>query len=484
MDGMDGNESEDAWSLAPAGDVQTARVAEALPVEVSRAGGGPPPEDPFVRAGRRRVRWFLGGTLALGLALASVGLVADSSQYESRAALLVRAPGGEAGLAQAVDGALESEREILKSYEVLRRTLDRVGAGKLYPDLRGDSIGAIREAGVDRMREALSVRTPPGTDVIEVSFRHGDPELTAEVVNKLVTRFQRARSRVLAPAVSRHRLYERIVEQEAVLADAETELSAFLSDHPDLASGAAHAAILDERASLERELRTERWVTQHLERAPLDDPSVYRTRTRVEELQLQFETASVLYAEGSTKLENLAQEIGRVRRLLAERERAARKERDREVALHRERQAGIEAELARFEAAERALPELERERRELVRARDLAVRRLDVYRQEFDDATREVERGRRRLAAATHVLTHASPPESRTVPPDEARIAWLLLGGALLVVFLVIAADVADDHRHEPTAPVLYAARLGVRGDDEPISLAVPQALVGGQRSR
>ncbi len=475
---MDGDSQ---LQIATSEGTQTARIAEPVPVKVTRASGGPPPDDPVLRAGWRRLRWWIGGTVALALALASIGIVADSSTYQARAALLIRAPGGSG--AQAIDGALQSERELLRSFEVLRRTLESVGIGTLYPELEGDSIGAIRAASVTRMGDALSVRTPPGTDVIEVSFRHEDPELAARVVNRLIRRFERARATILPPAVSRHRLHERILEQETALADAEAALAAFLEAHPDLADGGAYTALAEERAEFARELRTERWVTAHLESEPLDDPSIHRARTRLERLELELQAVLGVYADDSAAVESLRGRIAHVRDHLEAKEREATRKREREILLHRERAEDLEAALARFEAAERKLPALERERRELVRVRDLALRRLDVYQREFEGATLAAEVGRHRLAAAMHVLTQASPPEGRTVPPEQARRAWVLLGAALLLVVALIVADVVDDHRRKPTAPVLYAAHLGTPSDGAPIALRVPEALAGRRRS-
>ncbi|MEN8159887.1 MAG: hypothetical protein ABFS41_07440 [Myxococcota bacterium] len=464
--------------------MQTARVADAVPVEVSPTAGGPPPEDPVLRAGWRRLRWGVGGAVALALAVASSWIVFEASSYQARTALLIRAPGGKVGVPRAVDGALQSERELLRSFEVLRRTQESIGVGTLYPGLQGDSIGAIRAEGVTRMKDALSVRTPPGTDVIEVGFRHTDPELAALAVNRLVKRFERARTTILPTAVSRHRLHERIEEQEAVLAEAETALAGFLGAHPDLADGGAWAARAEQRATLERDLRTERWVTTHLEEEPLDDPSVHRARSRLEQLELELHAVLGVFEEDSRVVKDLRQKVANVRDHLEAKERVATRKREREILLHRERAERLEAALADADAAERAIPALERERRDLVRARDLAVRRLDVYQREFEGATLEAEMGRHKFAAAMHVLTRASPPEARTVPPERARVAWALLGVALLLVLALILADVADDHRRKPVAPVLFAAKLGEHPEGAPIALRVPEALVAGQRSR
>lgn len=461
---------------------QVARVADAVPVKVSPAAGGPPPEDPILRAGRRRIRWLIGGSIALLLAVASASTVFEASTYEARTALLIRAPGGKAGVPQAIDGALQSEREVLKSFEVVRRTLESIRVAKLYPDLTGVSFGVLRSEGVTRMQDALRVRTPTGTDVIEVTFRHPDPDLAAETLNRLVKRFRRAREKMAPTIVSRSRLHERIVEQEEALEAAETGLAEFLEAHPDLAEENPRAILIEGRTALERELRTQRWIEDHLMDQPLDDAPVRQARARLEEAEFELRAAKVTYTSASTEVKNLKRKIAGIRDHLAAKQRNARRERDRNLQLQREQVERVELELYEFDRAEEALPALERERRELTRTRDLAKRRLGVYQREFEAATLEAEVGRERLINAMHVLTHARPPEARTVPPEKAQLAWVLLGGALLLVLVLIAADVADDHRVDRTAPVLYAAKLGDHQQDQPIALRVPEALAVGQR--
>jgi uncharacterized protein involved in exopolysaccharide biosynthesis len=461
---------------------QIARVADAVPVKVSRAAGGPPPDDPILRAGRRRIRWLIGGSIALLLAVTSISTVFDASSYEARTALLIRAPGAKAGVPQAIDGALQSEREVLKSFEVVRRTLESIRVAKLYPDLTGVSFGVLRSEGVTRMQDALRVRTPSGTDVIEVTFRHDDPELAAEVVNRLVKRFRRAREKMAPPVVSRSRLHERIQEQEEELEAAETALASFLEAHPDMAEGNPRAALIEGRVELERELRTQRWIEDHLMQQPLDDTAVRNARSRLEEAEFELRAARVTYTSSSTEVTNLKRKIAGIQEHLEAKMRAARRERDRNLQIQREQVERVELELYEFDRAEQALPALERERRELTRTRDLAKRRLDVYQREFEGATLEAEVGRHQLLNAMHVLTHARPPESRTVPPQKAQLAWVLLGSALLLVGLLIAADVADDHRVDRTPPVLYAAKLGEHEEGQPIALRVPKALAAAER--
>src|SRR5262245_61190955 len=121
-----------------------ARPELAIPVQFSPLGGGDWDEDEASRARRRRLRWQIGGGLALALAIASFAIVIASSVYEARSSVLIRPPNGNSTVPQAVDGALQSEVEILRSFEVLRQALESIGVDVLYPGLPGKATGEVR----------------------------------------------------------------------------------------------------------------------------------------------------------------------------------------------------------------------------------------------------------------------------------------------------------------------------------------------------
>jgi uncharacterized protein involved in exopolysaccharide biosynthesis len=457
-----------------------ARVAEAVPVEFSPfAAGAADEEDEFQRASRRRLRWRIGFAVALALAVASFAIVIAASVYEARSAVLIRPPGGQSGVPQAVGGALQSEVEILQSFEVLRQALESIGVEVLYPGLEGETTGALRAAAVAQMREALAVRTLPGSDVIEVTFRHADPQLAADVANRLVERFQRSRREMLAPAVSKRLLQERIEEQSEALAAAETSLAAFHAAHPELAADDTRRSLADRRLALATELRAQRDAEDGARSAGAsDDPSVGRARSRLDELELELQATLNTHVEGIRAVSKLRSEIGRVRGFLAEKERAATQEQGRRLELLRSRQRELETQLAELGEAERALPELERRGRELARERDGAARRLDAYQRELEAATLAADVGEHELAVAARVLESAQPPASRMIPEQSAHRAWALLGGAVLALLGVFVTDVLDQRRarHQPT---VSTAHVGAGAEGGSLALMMPTSRRG-----
>jgi uncharacterized protein involved in exopolysaccharide biosynthesis len=455
-----------------------ARVAEAVPVQFSplAVGVGDGEEDALARARRRRLRWQIGFAVALALAVASFAIVIVSSVYEARASVLIRPPGGQSGVPQAVGGALQSEVEILRSFEVLRQALESIGVEVLYPGLVGETTGALRAAAVARMREALAAHTLPDSDVIEVTFRHADAQLAADVVNRLLERFQRSRREMLAPAVSRRLLHERIEEQREALAAAETSLAAFHAEHPELAARDTRRELADRRLALEAELRAQRDAADDLRSAAgSDEPSVLRARGRLDELELELQATLNTHVDGSRAVAKLRSEIGRVRGFLADKERAATQGQARRLELLRSRQRELEAQLAELGEAERALPELERRGRDLARERDIASRRLDAYQRELEAATLAADVGEHQLAVAARVLEPAQPPTARMIPAERARRAWALLGGAVIVLVGVFVTDELEQRRarHQPS---VWTAHVGAGAEGGSLALMMPGA--------
>jgi len=455
------------------------QLAQAVPLQFSPLQGGDWDAHDLERGrGRRRLRWQIGSAAALALAVASFVIVIDSSVYEARSSVLIRPPDAKNGVPQAVDGALQSELEILQSFEVLRQTLESIGVDVLYPGLPGESIGAVRASAIARMREALAVRTMPGSDVIEVTFRHPDAQLAADVVNRLVERFRRSRGEMLAPAVSERLLQDRIEEQRAALAAAETSLAAFLAEHPTLAGKDPSRSLADRRLALEAELRTQRDAIDTVRSARSEDPSVVRARARVDELELELRKTLNTHVEGSRAVAQVRSEIGRARDYRAEQERAAKGEQGRRLEQLRSRQLELEAQLTELGQAERELPELERQGRELARERDLAARRLDAYQRELESQTLLADVDGRNVAGAMRVLESAHAPTTPMIPEERAQYAWALLGVALLVLIGAFLLDVLEQRRPDPP-PMVWTANVGAGGAGGSLALLMPTARGG-----
>jgi uncharacterized protein involved in exopolysaccharide biosynthesis len=452
----------------------------AVPVNFSPLGGGDWEEDELSRQRRRRLRWRRAGGAALALVGAAAGLAFASQIYEARASLLIRPPGGNGTVPKATDGALAAELEILRSSDVVRQAIERVGIEALYPGLEGEPVAAALASATDRVQGALVVRTLPGSDVIEVTFRHGRAEVAADTVNRLVERYQELRRATLAPAASSERfLSDRIGEQRQALADAEARLAAFHATNPATAAADPRRAIAERRVTIEAELRTLRdAIDRERTVGQAEDPSVARARARLDELELEEQQILNTHVEGSRAVAKIRHEIGLVRDYLASKEQSASREQGRRLQVLRSRQSELEAELAGLGEGERHLPELERQLRELERDRDVAARRLDAYQREMETATLAADVDEHRVAVAVHVLESARPPTFTVIPVARARVAWALTGAAGVALLGAALSDWLERRRRR-RAPAIWTAHVGAGGEGGPVAL-----LVGNQQQR
>lgn len=126
---------------------------------------------------------------------------------------------------------VESEVSIIGSADVVRATIDEVGADRLFPDrmtwwrpvlalLRPGDDGDRR---VRRFRDALSVRTQSGSNIIQVSFSHPDREVAIQTTDTLIRKYLDRRHRLFENRRSEF-LAEHVEVLSVQLAQKETEL--------------------------------------------------------------------------------------------------------------------------------------------------------------------------------------------------------------------------------------------------------------------
>jgi polysaccharide biosynthesis transport protein len=117
--------------------------------------------------------------------------------YESQAKLLVRYvlersavdpidnTRGSAGLGQASENVLGSEAEILTSWDLAVQAAEAIGPKRLLPSARAPT----KEAAARTIVAGLDVNIHKGSNIIFVSYKNHDPQLTTLVLGELVNRY-------------------------------------------------------------------------------------------------------------------------------------------------------------------------------------------------------------------------------------------------------------------------------------------------------
>jgi len=135
---------------------------------------------------------------ALGMLGAAVVFFEWPAQYESDAKLLVRylverttvdnvdATRGSGNYASSNDTIIEAELEILSSWDLAVQTAEAIGPKRLLPNYKG---AVSKEAAAATIASGLTLRTDKGSNILFVSYKNRNPELTTVVLNELVNRY-------------------------------------------------------------------------------------------------------------------------------------------------------------------------------------------------------------------------------------------------------------------------------------------------------
>ena len=150
-------------------------------------------------------KWKILLSSAAGLAAAAAVYLSSPPVYESQAKLLVRyvvdtsaidQVDSRSGTGPASESLINSEVEILTSWDLATEVATAVGVDRLVPARTGldDWLGRTQSpptlANAARtIRSGLSVSSLSKTNIIVVSFKSYDPELTTQVLKELVTRY-------------------------------------------------------------------------------------------------------------------------------------------------------------------------------------------------------------------------------------------------------------------------------------------------------
>lgn len=158
----------------------------------------------------------------------------------------------ERGQAPTADEVAQSEAAILGSQEVKRRTIESIGAEAI---LGKAPKGPATQAGTAAMKaldSALGVGTAPGSAVIHVSYKSGDAERAATVLNGIIDQYLAYRRQVFQDNTPAIRTQRAAFEDE--LAQADDAYEAFLAsnDIGDFATAKATLAATYQTTFAER----------------------------------------------------------------------------------------------------------------------------------------------------------------------------------------------------------------------------------------
>jgi uncharacterized protein involved in exopolysaccharide biosynthesis len=184
-----------------------------------------------------------------------------SPTYEARSTLLVKfgreylykpeVGDSRSPMAQgSQEELINSEVQILTNRDLIEQVITTLGLSRFSEGVRLFSGVSPMDAAITRFKKLLFVEPVKKSNVIDVSFQHTDPELSARAVNLLVDLFREKHLQVYADPNSSF-LSEQLAGFSHRLAQAEEKLEAFKQTHGIFALDDQRALLLRQRGEAE-----------------------------------------------------------------------------------------------------------------------------------------------------------------------------------------------------------------------------------------
>jgi uncharacterized protein involved in exopolysaccharide biosynthesis len=192
--------------------------------------------------------------------------LAVPANYVAKAAIMIKPgrefiPSTDVGISENrlpvvnFESAINTEIQILTSNDLVSKVINVVGVFNLYPDLKSRKQSAEKIA-VDRFLQDLLVKPVKSSNVIEIYFRHLNPQMAAKVANTLSEQLKDKHLQVFGETKSPF-IEEQLKNYEAKLMEASSKLSAFKDKNQITNLKDQYYFIIGKRTEIESMLKIE-----------------------------------------------------------------------------------------------------------------------------------------------------------------------------------------------------------------------------------
>ena len=390
-----------------------------------------------------------------GAVMLAVGLYTAlaTPMYEATSLLLIKfgreyvyqddVGGGGGGIVpRGRETLINSEIQILRSAEVVKGVVETMCVEALYPQLAlapppGQPIESIAAA---RFLMNLQVRQVQDADVIQVSLRNSDPQVTARAVNLLVDLFKEKHLEAFGEPQATAFLEEKAAKASEELRAAEAKLLEFQAEHPQFSLEDKDALLLRERTELETALRdVENQLVAARQRSLSGAPAVPGAQEQLLALRLQERKLLNTHNEDSRQVQNVRREIALVEEFLKTSAADSTGRHGQELGLLAARRQRLEQRLEAVESDLQSLPALSSRYRELQRdvvAKEGSYERIQ---QRLEKARTSAEMDRQKIANISVIQPAYAPLQPVSPRPLLNLMAALVVGGGLALGAALLA---------------------------------------------
>jgi uncharacterized protein involved in exopolysaccharide biosynthesis len=379
--------------------------------------------------------------------------------YEATSLLLVKfgreyvyqdEVGGGGVVPRGRETLINSEIQILRSAEVVKGVVETMGVETLYPALaKQPPVGQpVESVAAARFLANLQVRQVQDADVIQVSLRNADPQVTARAVNLLVDLFKEKHLEAFGEPQATAFLEEKAYKASEELRAAEAKLLEFQAEHPQFSLEDKDALLMRERTELETALRdVENQIVAARQRSLNDDTAIPGAQEQLLTLRLQERKLLNTHNEDSRQVENVRREIALVEEFLASAAADSTGRHGQELGILGARKERLVESLQKIESDLRDLPALSQRFRELQRdvvAKEGSYERIQ---QRLEKARTSAEMDRQKIANISVIQPAYAPLQPVSPQPMLNLMAAMVVGGGLGLGAALLA------ERLLPTAP-------------------------------
>jgi uncharacterized protein involved in exopolysaccharide biosynthesis len=239
------------------------------------------------------------------------------------------------------DQAMHSEVEILNSRDLVESVIDAMGLEKLYPSIAAadeDPDLPRKSRAIIEMQKRMDVLLLKDSNVIQISFKHPDPRVAAEVVNRLVDGYLEKRRTIFADAKIAF-VQGQVKSFRDRLSEIERKIERFKTENSIVIFSDQVSTLLEQKAGLETKLKeisaslaqTKSKITA-IERSmngkgqrgayseASSDDAVNAAKKALVDLRLKESEASGKYLDASPIVQDLRASIDRTERYIREME--------------------------------------------------------------------------------------------------------------------------------------------------------------------
>jgi uncharacterized protein involved in exopolysaccharide biosynthesis len=337
---------------------------------------------------------------------------------------------------------INSEIQILRSAEVVKGVVETMGVETLYPALAlqppvGQPVESVAAA---RFLANLQVRQVQDADVIQVSLRNADPQVTARAVNLLVDLFKEKHLEAFGEPQATAFLGEKAAKASEELKAAEAKLLEFQAEHPQFSLEDRDALLLRERGELETSVREiENQIVEARQRGLTANPAMPSAQEELLRLRLQERKLLNTHNEDSRQVQNVRHEIALVEEFLTTNAAETTGRHSQELNMLQVRKERLDERLARVDADLRSLPALSGRYREL--QRDVETKEASYGRilERLEKARTSAEMDRQKIANISVIQPAYAPLQPVSPQPSLNLMAALVVGGGLAVGAALVA---------------------------------------------